>query len=180
MRAWMAAKLRKLARIVERKRASPPDATTLGRLVVHIAYEVAALEAASTRCPNWVALEAFLLHTRNLRGFFLSEWRAYAAYASEDVYAENYFSHPDIWRNVRAPSPTLCSTRKAIDKQLAHIGRKRALASGTQNLLAAVASLTSEVQALWGSFLPQLATDPYGRRFHAPFQTEYATWKGKL
>ncbi len=138
VRKRLATRLRILARWVERNPASPPDDTTLGPLVPHVAYEVVALEKALARCPHWVGLEVLLLHTRNLCSFFLTDWCPYAAHASEDVFAEHYFSDPRVWRRARGSSPMLEATRRAIDKQLAHLGKKRAHASkSTKNLEAA-------------------------------------------
>ena len=102
------------------------------------------------------AFEAFLLHARVLRLFYLDKWEARSPWAESTVVAELYFPRPSDWRMVKGSKkvPTLGRTKEAIDKQLAHLTKERAEAF--RDLQSDVPSLQAELDTLWEHFLTTL------------------------
>ena len=154
--------LRRLVRLIASGSSvsQAPAMGNLNALIDHVAYEIAAIEAAASgfsQTNAWPYLEAFLLHVRQVREFFWSSWDPEDRFAESAVLAEHY--NPQ-WRNVRGGMPaTLKRTRKVIDKQLAHITRERADSTFTIDLAAEVQPLQREIEDVWRCFLDGLPSE---------------------
>lgn len=62
-------------------------------------------------------LESFVIHVRAILDFFYNENPKF-----DDVIAEDYFSSPDEWRNIRpALSELLRQTKRRAGKEVAHL-----------------------------------------------------------
>ncbi len=166
LRQRLARYLRRLAdRLSPRARAAAPDGPLLEALVEHIAYEMAAMEAAAGLWQEthvWIALEDFLLHARLLREFFWETWDPADRYAASAVRAEHY--HP-AWRHSSGGPPAVFrgGAKEAMDKQLAHIARERVTAP--QELEPLVDLMKAALWDAWRRFLTQMGTDARAGQF---------------
>jgi len=121
--------------------------------------------------PNWVFLEDFLLHARNVRDLLWERWQPEARFAESAVLAEYYV--PDIthWRTIRGAKPAIVrESDKPIDKQLSHITRERADPSTFRSLEQIVEPLRAAILTQWNRFLEQLT----GSEWRAPFDAAIA------
>lgn len=179
LRRALARAFRGAAQLLEQSSPhGPPSPKEMDRMISHIAYEVAALESASSRwAGDRLVLEALLLHVRNLRDFFWLEWNATSRFAGNDLFAENYFSAAETWRRARGSKPPAVSqTWRAINSQLAHISRDRIRPKRQRSLDTVAPDLVAEVLAAWAAFLGALGADP--RR--TALEAEYKAWKAKF
>lgn len=72
---------------------------------------------------NYAVLEAFLLHARNIIFFF---YKSEASGQPDDAVAENFFSNPKHWQQVRGKKPSLIeNVQTRMGKNLAHLTYKR-------------------------------------------------------
>lgn len=137
--------------------ASPPSEKELDALVEHVAHEMVALDAAAKLfCDTGgaaLALDAFLLHARILREFYLE--RPHARFGDRAVLAEHF--SPD-WpaRRDALPRGTLGRTQHLIDALLVHISRRRADRQFAADLSPDVPRLLGELQAAQHAFLATL------------------------
>lgn len=148
---------------------SLPSATQLDEMVVHIGYEVAALETSIERFArekDRFIEEAALLHVRLLREFLWGQRTKKSHYNESSVYAEDYFPDRTYWASKKGKvTTTLADTKEAIDKQLAHVCRERTDPSFTKNLETHLPSLRDELLDQWGKFTKAL-NEPASKGTH--------------
>ena len=160
----------RLGRKMSRRERSSPSHAQLEALIEHVAFEFAALEAATKHyesTPLWVFLETSLLHARQLREFYFGRTDE-DRFPDSSLFAEDYSAQ---WRGVRGGLPTtLKASKDAIDKQLAHIARERADPATAQDLGATVVQMRGELRELWQSFLKSLGDQARRQRFVSALQ----------
>lgn len=149
-----------------RRLASPPDPAELKALLTHVASEWVAVEACAQRLESSsgrdaAALEALLLHARQVRDFLNRRWRPSDRYADSELVAEHYFPEPHQWRRARPRmAPALWTTKAAIDLQLAHLSRLRANPTAVQDLQARIPEVLAALRLQWHAFESSLP-EPY-------------------
>lgn len=158
----------------------PPDDAVLTATVPHICFELVAARLASGRLnsPGWgPTFEAFLLHVRNLREFFLGKWRPSERHAEVAIFAENYFRSAKTWRDRKGslPRAELDETKVRIDRQLVHITTERGNPNVWQDLLPHTNALLDELNSIWDAFLAEL-----GEPWRQQFQRELAAKEREL
>ena len=111
------------------------------------------------------AFEAFLIHVRVLRSFFLDAWSDRHSWASTAIVAELYFSECGLWRRVKGATAVhvLTATKESLDSQLAHLSTRRAEAF--KELEQQVSALRAELDALWRAFLKEVSKHRDTRAF---------------
>lgn len=153
--------LRWAIRALDRTTAgSRPTGRQLKDAIVHVAYEVAAMERSALDCYSmggpW-PFEAFLLHARQVREFLWSKWSPTDRYCESAVYAEMYFADPVTWRNRKGSLPPVVhETKTAIDKQLAHITVDRGDPTAFKDLEREVKPISEALLKRFEHFLNEL------------------------
>ena len=136
--------LRWLLRRLERREHPPPDPTELQENVVHIAFEMAAMESAAY-------LEEVLLHVRLMREFLWGRGDRGGRGAENSLLAEHYFPDASNWREIKGGlPPTLKATEDRINRQLFHLSRDRA--GHFMDLAPKVPEMRREIEAQWNRF----------------------------
>ena len=145
----------------------PPTAPVLEAAIPHLAYEQAALRASASNPSHRFTFEAFLIHARVLRSFYLDQWSDRNQWAESTIVAELYFPSANEWRSVKGskPHPALTRTKDAIDKQLAHLTPERA--ATFLALESEVTDVQKELDDLWELLLKTLSN----HRDVAPFRS---------
>jgi hypothetical protein len=154
-------------------------------MVDHIAYEAAALEISVDRWDKTTlpedrrfVFEAAVLHVRLLRDFFWGTWKKESErFKKSSVYAEDYFPDRLYWSGRKGPLPaTLCDTKDAIDKQLAHVCRERSDSAFTKDLETHLPKLRDELLEEWTEFIEALNGPASGGVHGAKLEDERTKW----